>query len=118
MPDYPFAVVIANTKYLESNGDVARAFLRALWKGMDASQKDAPSALKWAAQEDQSFDVNTFERQWEVVGPQMVDETTKSKGYGWHDFKNLQALADFLVEQGLMEKKLDAETFATDAYLQ
>lgn len=116
-PDYPFATIISHAKYLEKNGDVARAFLRALWKGMEIAQRDPGFALEWAAKNHPELNASALKATWDVVGPQMVDDVTRSKGYGWHDFEKWQALADFLYKSQLTKRSLPARELATDAYL-
>lgn len=117
VPDYPFAVIIANRQYLQKNADVAKAFLRAVFKGMDYAQANPDAVFAWARANMPEVDEKTMKEQWAVVGPQMTKTANGAKGYGYHNLDKMQKLADFLLQNKLMEKPVKAADIATDAFL-
>lgn len=107
-PDAPFYCIVANPEWLEENGDVVEAFIRATRKSFDWTDENVDEAAE------------LFVQQFPEQDPELVKEIwtreNEIQGDGTNDPAKWEELAEFFEAEGLLEKPVDTEELYTDEY--
>ena len=108
-PDAPFYSISANPDWAKDNGDVIRKFIRATKRGFAWATKNPDQAAALLVKRYPDQDKKLVATIW----------TRESKLHGnlSNDVAKYQALADFLLGEKMLDKKVDAKTLVTNAYL-
>jgi ABC-type nitrate/sulfonate/bicarbonate transport system substrate-binding protein len=108
-PDAPFYAVAVNPAWAKSNGPTIRKFLRATKRGFAWAAKNPDQAAA-------AF-VKRFPDQDRKLVAEIWRRETKLHGTLRNDVSRYQALADFLLREKMLDKKVNARALVTNAYL-
>jgi ABC-type nitrate/sulfonate/bicarbonate transport system substrate-binding protein len=115
-PDFPFTVLIANTKYAQDNPATMKAYLRAVRKGMEYTKDHPEEALDILLTAVPTLHRKKQETAMRTIGPMRETALTASNGLGYVDLVQLQTLADFLHGRKALKTDMKASTVFTNAY--
>jgi NitT/TauT family transport system substrate-binding protein len=117
--DIPTDVFAVLAERAEKRPDFVKRFLRAYRKGsqwmLDQPEKAAELAAKYAT------DGQDVKRNLEIIkirNASTVSEGTKRHGLGWFDLEVLKRVEKTFLELGLLKKRVDAESFFTNRFVQ
>lgn len=112
--DFYTPVIIANEELLEKNPELARKFLRATTKGylyaIENPEDAVDSLLKYAEEIDKEI---------AIAGQRFLAEEYKKDADRWGEMKEeiWKNYAEWMYENGLIEKQLDAKEAFTNEFL-
>ena len=107
-PDAPFYCIVANPAWLEENGDVVEAFIRATRASFDWTDENVDEAAELFVQQFPEQDPELVKAIWEGEA--------EIQGDGTNDAAQWDELAEFFEAEGLLEKPVDTEELYTDEY--
>ena len=112
--DYYTPVIVANTKTLEEDPEMVRAFLRATQKGYEDCIADPDSAAEILHQYAPDYDAEMLRISQEILADKYIADASAwgvMKDEVWDNY------TEFMVEYGILEEAIPADTCYTNAFL-
>ena len=112
--DYYTPVIVANTKTLEEDPEMVRAFLRATQKGYEDCIADPDSAAEILHQYAPDYDAEMLRISQEILAEKYIADAPAwgvMKDEVWDNY------TEFMVEYGILEEAIPADTCYTNAFL-
>ena len=112
--DYYTPVIVANTKTLEEDPEMVRAFLRATQKGYEDCSADPDSAAEILHQYAPDYDADMLRISQEILADKYIADASAwgvMKDEVWDNY------TEFMVEYGILEEAIPADTCYTNAFL-
>ncbi|MCM1287680.1 MAG: ABC transporter substrate-binding protein [Clostridium sp.] len=112
--DFYSPVIIANTDYLESNPDEAKAFLDAVKKGYEYAAKNPEEAADILLKAVPELDSSLVHASQEYLSSQYIAD---AESWGFIDQTRWDAFYQWVNDNGLVEKEIEAGAGFTNDYL-
>jgi len=112
--DYYTPVIVANTKTLEEDPEMVRAFLRATEKGYEDCIADPDSAAEILHQYAPDYDAEMLRISQEILADKYIADAPAwgvMKDEVWNNY------TEFMVEYGILEEAIPADACYTNAFL-
>lgn len=112
--DYYTPVIVANTRTLEEDPEMVRAFLRATEKGYEDCIADPDSAAEILHQYAPDYDAEMLRISQEILAEKYIADAPAwgvMKDEVWDNY------TEFMVEYGILEEAIPADTCYTNAFL-
>ena len=112
--DYYTPVIVANTRTLEEDPEMVRAFLRATEKGYEDCIADPDSAAEILHQYAPDYDAEMLRISQEILADKYIADASAwgvMKDEVWDNY------TEFMVEYGILEEAIPADTCYTNAFL-
>jgi len=113
--DYYTPVIVANTKTLESDPEMVKAFLRATAKGYQDCIDDPDGAAEILHSYAPDYDPELLKRSQEILADKYMEDADAwgvMKEEVWNNY------TDFMVEYGILSETVPADRLFTNDYLQ
>jgi ABC-type nitrate/sulfonate/bicarbonate transport system substrate-binding protein len=109
-PDAPFYCIVVNPEFQAENSDVVAEFVAATQESIEWTNENTDEA------------VDIFIEQFPEQDPEIIkgiwEKESQIQGDGTNDPEKWQTLADFLLEQDLLEQPVPTEDLYTNEYLE
>lgn len=112
--------LIVNTEFAEKHPDQVRAFVRAFLQGMAFAIEHTDQAAEHLQHYSEGAEYATgpgIVEGCRRIAEIFVSEDTQTHGLGYSTPEKWQAVVDFLVEEGVLEKPVPVEDIFTNEYL-
>jgi len=114
--DFPFQTVIAHGDFADENPEAVAAFIRATIRAHEYAVENPGEAVDLVMGAYPQLDRAAQETMWREIIPLAESELTGEHNLGYLNIDQLQALADFLGEGGLLAEEVDAGAVFTNEF--
>lgn len=115
-PDFPFKVLVTNSKFAKENPEALRGFLRGVDKGVQFVKSHPEEALDILLAAVPTLNRQRQETAARTLSSLRETEYTDKHGLGWVNVEQLQGLADFMLKRGILKKPFQASSLFTNDY--
>lgn len=112
--DYYTPVLATNEKMIEQNPDTVRAFVKAVSKGYEFSIENPEEAAQILLKAAPDLDAELVKKSQEWLAPYYQDDAAR---WGEQKLEVWENYANWMIENGLLEKELDAQNAFTNEFL-
>lgn len=107
-------VIITSEKMMNENPEVVRAFMDATVKGYEFAIENPSEAAEILINAEPDLDPELVKRSQEWLSPRYQDDAEK---WGIQELERWQTFADFMYENGIIEKEIDAKEAFTNEFI-
>lgn len=107
-------VIITSEKMMNENPEVVRAFMDATVKGYEFAIENPSEAAEILINAEPDLDPELVKRSQEWLSPRYQDDAEK---WGIQELERWQTFADFMYENGIIEKEINAKEAFTNEFI-
>lgn len=108
-------VIITSENMIAENPEIVQAFMDATVKGYEFAIENPSEAAEILIEAESDLDPELVRRSQEWLSPRYQDDAEK---WGIQDETRWQTFADFMFENGIIEKKIDAKEAFTNEFIE
>lgn len=109
----PGYFIVGNAKFVKENPEVAAGFIRAALKGWEYARKNPDEAIRILVENHRELDFKTERNSFDVA----LETSDFPEKMGKINSKELQKLADVLLNIGWLEKEVNIDKFVTNEFV-
>lgn len=114
---YYINTLVTTDSYLQENEETVRKFLRAWQRGLEWAIDHPDQAAEATVEMYPDLQLETVTAQWNALATAATSDETEEHGLGWQELSVFEGINEFLFENGVSAKEVDASQVMTNDYL-